>query len=564
MQNIRIELMLQDLHSLMIDSASLSIQERRDSVRRWLEPVFTDSVYEFALRLRHDSTCDWIVNTPCFRDWLTEKEKASKMLWIYGPPGFGKTVLCARIIHHLKSDLGGEVVYFFCSAEDQARQHVLQILKSCIAQLIGQNQTALEAIFMEDYLRQRIEELRQPTRSELWKALKYIVTNLSNCFIVIDGFDECSPTNDGPKYHNQDARSQFLAELIQNLKNTGVRVLLISRDYSDIREELTKESDETKSWTIFKHGITKEDNAEDISSFSKSLFEKKLPKMNEELRTEMADRASTKSEGMFLWLHLLNDEIKRGATKRQLDRLLSEMPRGIDEAYQRELDRILDTSTRKDARDRAIAILRWVLFAVRPLTVRELAEALAVTFDNSDSEYPEDDLPDWSEDGAAEDYINENIRKPCGSLIEILEQEQGSSLDSHTVRFVHFSVKEFLLKPLENGQVRSDTLRFQPDTEEHDALAIVCLRYLCYPVFNTLSTGNVDDDDQTLNYPFLAYAASNWYTHALYGQKVSKNVSIYTRNLFNPSVSNWLTWAKLYEANDSFLSEIAVDEEDKG
>jgi len=55
----------------------------------------------------------------------------------------------------------------------------------------------------------------------------------------------------------------------------------------------------------------------------------------------------------------------------------------------RDLGRILSFS---EERDRAVAILRWTLFALRPLTVQELTEALAVNIHDDGDSYPKDDL----------------------------------------------------------------------------------------------------------------------------------------------------------------------------
>jgi hypothetical protein len=69
--------------------------------------------------------------------------------------------------------------------------------------------------------------------------------------------------------------------------------------------------------------------------------------------------------------------------------IVSEMPAGIEKTYERDLKRILDLG---DERDRAVSILRWTLFALRPLTVRELTEALAADVNDDCGTYPRDDL----------------------------------------------------------------------------------------------------------------------------------------------------------------------------
>ena len=58
----------------------------------------------------------------------------------------------------------------------------------------------------------------------------------------------------------------------------------------------------------------------------------------------------------------------------------------LNEVYERDLEKV--QRLKPAQKTRAIAVLRWILFALRPLTVRELAEALAATIDDSAETYP--------------------------------------------------------------------------------------------------------------------------------------------------------------------------------
>ncbi|OCK97256.1 uncharacterized protein K441DRAFT_502695, partial [Cenococcum geophilum 1.58] len=92
----------------------------RAEIRGWLAPTFTEDARKEALCLRHRSTCDWVLGLPKFGMWADCDGKTSKILWIHGPAGFGKTVLCSRIIDHMESESSsyGRVLFFFCSGED--------------------------------------------------------------------------------------------------------------------------------------------------------------------------------------------------------------------------------------------------------------------------------------------------------------------------------------------------------------------------------------------------------------------------------------------------------------
>ena len=88
----------------------------------------------------------------------------------------------------------------------------------------------------------------------------------------------------------------------------------------------------------------------------------------------------------------MSRELDRGETDRGLRNVVSEMPAEINETYEKDLEKV--RTLKPSHKARAIAILRWILFALRPLTVRERAEAIAMTLDDTGETYPRDDLPD--------------------------------------------------------------------------------------------------------------------------------------------------------------------------
>ncbi|RFU33960.1 hypothetical protein B7463_g2386, partial [Scytalidium lignicola] len=128
-----------------------SIHDQRVQIRDWLALISTDDAQKEALRLRHGSTCDWILGHPKFQEWTDYNSKVSKILWLHGPAGFGKSVLCARVIDHMQGDNSsyGRTVFFFCSGGDLDRRHPFAILKSWIGQLVVQMDAAVDTI-MED------------------------------------------------------------------------------------------------------------------------------------------------------------------------------------------------------------------------------------------------------------------------------------------------------------------------------------------------------------------------------------------------------------------------------
>lgn len=362
---------------------------------------------------------------------------------------------------------------------------------------------------------------------------------------MIDGFDECSTINKNPHRHTTDGRSEFLESLIKNIKDTPARVLIVSRDTEDIRAQLGKLTQSTVP-LIFEYGISVNDTKDDIDHCSSEMVNTRLANKPEQLRLDLASEAARKSDGMFLWLHLLSGELDPGENSKRLRNIVSEMPLEINETYERDLEKVKNLKPAQKAR--ALAILRWIVFALRPLTVRELAEAVAMTSDDTTDTYPYDDLPDmWEHGYVDEQYVNSYIRRSCGSLVELRGHGDNKPLALHTVHFVHFSVKEYLLRSddINNDQCRLEKICFPDGGKEHNRLAQLCLQYLCYDVFGEKE--RFRDGQRIQIYPFLAYAARSWWVHAQHDHPVSEDIMPWAQKLFNPSTSNWILWSKVFE-----------------
>lgn len=367
------------------------------------------------------------------------------------------------------------------------------------------------------------------------------------CTFVIDGFDECSTNNKDSQLHSADGRSEFLEYLIRNTADTRARVLILSRDNEDIRAQLGTLTKDTIPM-LLAYGVTADDTRSDIDHCSSHMVDTRLANKPKELKAYLASEAARKSDGMFLWLQYLSQELDPGENAKGLRNIVSEMPAKLNEVYERDLEKV--QRLKPAQKTRAVAVLRWILFALRPLTVRELAEALAATIDDSAETYPHDDLPDsWDSGYVDEQYVNSYIRRSCGSLVELRGHVEKKPLALHAVHFTHFSVKEYLLHSdvFNNGQTRLERICFPDGGKEHDRLARLCLQYLCYDIFG--EKNDFRDGRRIQVYPFLAYAAKSWYMHALRDQRMSEDIVPWAEKLFNPSTSNWILWSRVFEGD---------------
>ena len=516
--------------------------ERRLALLKWLDHVSTDSDYDNARRVRQQGTCNWILERDVYKSWLDDNAARSCILWVHGPPGFGKTVLSARVIEHLSGDLARPVAFFYCVAGNEAKRNPWAILRSWVCQMIEQKEEAVMAV--EEA---RGDNEHEVTITKLWQLIKALCQKIPRVVFVVDGFDECSDADPQARFPSGEARSQFLRELMNLASQTRIHLLIVSRDSLDIRSGLVASAYDESKVFLQEYEIKQGDTMPDITALSTAMVQSKLSaRTSDAVKRDIAEEAAHKSDGMFLWLRLLSSDISAGKNTKQLKNALSEMPAGIEAAYDRDLERAMNAGDYE--RERVLVMLRWMLFANRPLTVRELVEAIALSMTEPGDDYPLDHLPDsWADsDDIDEDYVNEVVKGPCGSLIEIRKFGDDTSLSNHTVHFVHFTVKEYLQKPGANRSYAMKPVSFEDPFAEHSKLATLCLRYLCFDFFNDET---MLQKNPSLVYPFHYYASWNWMNHSSssYTTTLSEDVVTLARKLYRLDRVNWMMYV-----NDQF------------
>ena len=208
-------------------------------------------------------------------------------------------------------------------------------------------------------------------------------------------------------------------------------------------------------------------------------------------------------------------------------RTLNELPVSLDETYERVLREI-----KRPNRDHARRLLQCLVVAIRPLSVKELAEVLAVDFDDAEG------IPKLKPDWRWEDE-EQALLTSCSSLITTVEKE-----DSRVVQFSHFSVKEYLTSErlaTSNG----DVSRFHIDLEPaHTILAQACMGILLRP------DDGVEENDIAKTSPLAGYAAEHWVTHAQF-ESVSSFVPKAMEYLFDPDRPFFTAWLKLHDIDTS-------------
>lgn len=412
----------------------------REDVLKWVGATSSQADFLAAQHARVSDTCEWILQREELRDWLdvSPSRKIPKVLWIHGKPGAGKTIISAKLAEHLQDTSVSPFAYFFCFYGNGLKRSYLNIIKSWISQLAKDNDKALD-VAAEFY---REKESQNITQMELWQTFSRINATIDSCFFLVDGFDECD--DEKADYHNHsllDSRASFLLNLNDSLRGTNARVLIMSRPDFDLRDQLQSNSlltpDSQVLWKAF--GISLKHTSQDVRAFAQRIMDLKLRKCSAELRDELANKATEKAQGMFLWIKLLQNRLSGTRSSFDLRRIIEDTPSGLEQAYERDLLRI--AKLEPDDRNRAVAILRWTIYAKRALTVRELAEALLVDFgeeastsrrqySNLEHVFDSDDSEGDSDGGSRfprqylcrtfdEDYVQHEFIRLFGSLIDL-------------------------------------------------------------------------------------------------------------------------------------------------
>lgn len=125
---------------------SAEMLNRHRDVVKWLAPTNHEASYfvddrRSANKLRHPGTCTWILDRPEFDAWMNSapNDTVTRMLWLTGIPGAGKTVLSSFVINRC-SEVSSEkpsppILYFFSKNTDSDKNSVLSVTRSLVFQL---------------------------------------------------------------------------------------------------------------------------------------------------------------------------------------------------------------------------------------------------------------------------------------------------------------------------------------------------------------------------------------------------------------------------------------------
>ncbi|KAJ5569704.1 amidase signature domain-containing protein [Penicillium hispanicum] len=522
--------------------SEMEAETRRD-LHTWLLGSYSlSSRYDKVIEGRVEGTCEWILRRTWFINWfsLDFETERPKTLWVNGPAGFGKSVLCGKVIDHLSTTTEAPVAYFLFSSDFESRRDPFVVIRSWASQLISH--PIAFALVRE---RWKTYHESRATRGDLRCILREIVSAIPGCSLVLDGLDECSWIGDSHEF-DEDSMVSFLDTLRQAIAGTTTRVLIVSRDEPEIRQFLSHEFADDTIFTQYK--IRPEDVRSDVELFSQDIVNKRLGRKTLPEKQGITQRLADRCNGQFLWIKLLQSSLRGSHSQMWIEQTINSTPTRLEHTYDRSWEKILHLS--ESDRDRAFALLRWTAFALRPLTVGEITGALLVSEDDDGLQI--DRKPDIID----EYYIDEELLYLCGSLLEIQSPQQYCDAEIRTVHLAHFSVKQYLLSRLPtSGEVLRHNSKISSEAAQSTLLAKLCLRYVNNSAVWLASSHTQGDQILSL---FRDYAAGSWSQHATVGNPRDSGMLELVYRLFDTGNPNWTSWKDWLDSSGRIAAQVKV------
>lgn len=297
-----------------------------------------------------DGTREWVLTTEEYKAWL--QDDSSPLLWIWGGPGKGKTMLSIFLSQELEKE--NKTLYFFCSAQDEKRSTAVGILRSLLWHL-----TALYPN-LTTMLRKDLDsttEFAFSSRDTLWRAFERLMRekDYERLYCIIDGLDECD-----------DSSRLWLTKKLESVNTRSVasklKLIVVSRELLGFKDAIQLRLDS--------------DYCEQVNSSVKAFIEYKVETifqrftLNKTLRQEVKDKLSKRAKGTYLYVGFAAIELSSQVTINGIFKTLEELPAGLSPLYSRLLRDIEPNQQQFVSR-----ILGFVSLARRPLSLEELASA---------------------------------------------------------------------------------------------------------------------------------------------------------------------------------------------
>jgi hypothetical protein len=344
----------------------------------------------------------WILGNTAFQQW--QQDPHSRLLWVKGDPGKGKTMLLCGMINELQSSMARNALlsYFFCQATDARINNATAALRGLLHMLVTQQPS------LASHIRKKYDCAGKALfeHANVWVVLAEIFEDmlrdpqLRPTYLIIDALDEC--VTDLPK----------LLELVAKQLSVSSRIkwIISSRNWPDIEAQLERAGHKVK--------LSLELNAQSVAAAVDVFIQRKVDQLAQEkqykaeVQHAVLQHLRLNADNTFLWVALVCQDLKT-TPKWNVLKKLALFPPKLDSLYKRMMDQISES----DGAEICQLVLASTAIPYRPVTISELVVLVEQLEDLDDLE------------------LVREIVGFCGSFL---------TLRNDTVYFVHQSAKDFL------------------------------------------------------------------------------------------------------------------------
>jgi hypothetical protein len=377
---------------------------------KWTDPTIDRQRIERTKGGLYEASSAWILSHPSYHKW---RDDETKLLWIKGGAGKGKTMLLVAITKELQpctklsNPADSFLSFFFCQNTDNRLNNVVAILKGLIYLLLVQDSSLVS--YLKDHYDRMGKEVFDATNTNAFDTLSDVFRQMiqhprsETVFLAVDALDEC-----------EDGLPDLLALIRESsLQEHRLKWIVTSRNHVNVDESLV---------------LSLEVNSEAVLRAIESYIEHKVSQIpslqsNPGRRADVQQKLLDKADGTFLWVDLILRSI-HGALGDDIVQLIDEIPKGLPPLYDRMIRNIgMSTSAYRDS---CLVILSIATLAYRPLHLLELQTLTGL------EKYDTADL--------------ERIVDMCGSFLTLLESR---------IYPIHQSAKDYLVSEAAVGKIFS-------------------------------------------------------------------------------------------------------------
>ncbi len=222
-------------------------------------------------------------------------------------------------------------------------------------------------------------------------------------------------------------------------------------------------------------------------------------------RQELADTILRKSNGCFLWVRLVMDELENVYSSESIIKVLENIPEGMRSYYERTINAMSAITLDKHI---AKAVLMWAATSARELTADELSQALKLDINTV--------LP--SAKSAVEGL--------CGQLVSV-------DRDSGLIHLIHPTAREFLLSEAAGEFAVSKSLA-------HERIAMTCLQLLSSNEMRPPRNKRLLAQTRAPASPFLDYALAHFSDHIASASSENDRLLAAMDQFFKTNALSWI------------------------